>query len=161
MSFQGAWGLFSALFTGVGPSRPSRGCRAVWQRLITNTKAPFSSEASRLEYVQQPAEGGLRGIRKLPPKARPSFASRCPCSPSSQVPSPKEPPEGAPPTTTTEAAGKGPGSHTREGIVLGRGGCLLHPPALPRTGRQSAAASDKAAVTHPDQGDLSGCWVGR
>lgn len=97
MSFQGAWGLFSALFTGVGPSRPSRGCRAVWQRLITNTKAPFSSEASRLEYVQQPAEGGLRGIRKLPPKARPSFAAQCPCSPSSQVPSPKEPPEGAPP----------------------------------------------------------------
>lgn len=83
MSFQGAWGLFWVLFTGVGPSRPSRGCSAVWQRLITKTKAPFSSEASRLEYAQQPAEGGLRGITMLPPIARPSFAARSPYAPSS------------------------------------------------------------------------------
>lgn len=120
---RGIGGLFWALFTGVSPSQPSRGFSGVWQRLITNTKASFSSEASRPEYAQQPAEGGLRGISKLPPKARPSFAAQCPCTQSSYVPFPREPPEGDPTTTTTTTgeASRTRFPHPRKGIVLVRG----------------------------------------
>lgn len=126
---RGIGGLFWALFTGVSPSQPSRGFSGVWQRLITNTKASFSSEASRPEYAQQPAEGGLRGISKLPPKARPSFAAQCPCTQSSYVPFPREPPEGDPHHHHHRRGEQDPVSTPEKRYCPGQGaaGCTLPP----------------------------------